>query len=79
MYKLKTRHKLSNYSLFNYSVVLFVAVSPEEEQAHFEEFFEDVFVECEDKVNEIINSLLLFSPFSLSPHLHLSFLIRSFI
>ncbi|XP_003384048.1 PREDICTED: splicing factor U2AF 35 kDa subunit-like [Amphimedon queenslandica] len=28
-------------------------VSPEEEQSHFEEFFEDVFIECEEKYGPI--------------------------
>lgn len=31
-------------------------MSPEEEQSHFEEFFEDVFIECEEKVY-IINKI----------------------
>lgn len=43
---------VSNFKKFS----LFLAVSPEEEQSHFEEFFEDVFIECEEKVY-IINKI----------------------
>lgn len=44
-------------------------VTDEEMQEHYDNFFEDVFVECEDKVNNVIlcfcKSFLIFKEFSL--------------
>lgn len=50
---------VSKFSIFidfvNYSISLSVVanVSDEEMQEHYDNFFEDVFVECEDKYGEI--------------------------
>jgi splicing factor U2AF 35 kDa subunit len=45
------RLKLSLYTTFVFAVV--ANVSDEEMQEHYDNFFEDVFVECEDKYGEI--------------------------
>lgn len=51
----------------NYVSVRPSAVTPEVEQSHYEEFFEDVFIECEDKVMLVMSFL---SCISLSSILH---------
>lgn len=41
------------FNLFSIFAVVVANVSDEEMQEHYDNFFEDVFVECEDKYGEI--------------------------
>lgn len=42
-------------------------VSDEEMQEHYDQFFEDVFVECEDKVKPATSSVSYFTHYSFKP------------
>lgn len=56
--KLKiSQNNLKHISMLIYFIYLFLVVSnvtDEEMQEHYDNFFEDVFVECEDKVKLLI-------------------------
>lgn len=46
------QHNMDIYSSFVFSLAL-ATVSDEEMQEHYDNFFEEVFVECEDRYGEI--------------------------
>lgn len=55
----------SVYVLFNLCILVVSNVTDEEMQEHYDNFFEDVFVECEDKVKTCLINLLLYILFLL--------------
>lgn len=52
-YFIKFFSKLNKETLLSILVLVVANVSDEEMQEHYDNFFEDVFVECEDKYGEI--------------------------
>lgn len=50
----------SVYVLFNLCILVVSNVTDEEMQEHYDNFFEDVFVECEDKVKTCSINLFLY-------------------